>query len=140
MASAHLLLALALGAAAAPDAAVLPGVLEVLEPAGGCGGEPDTGLRTHVEGSRTTFEQDIWLSSREFLDPIDVLQVAREGTTLSATVNVHVAETEPGRPVPACIRPVNLRLHIEGLPPGAYPLQPRRAEPCRPPRGGSALR
>ena len=73
-----------------------------------------------MEGSRTTFEQDIWLSSREFLDPIDVLQVAREGTTLSATVNVHVAETEPGRPVPACIRPVNLRLHIEGLPPGDY--------------------
>ena len=78
--------------------------------------------------SRTTFEQDIWLSSREFLDPIDVLQVAREGTTLSATVNVHVAETEPGRPVPACIRPVNLRLHIEGLPPGDYTLQLRRAE------------
>lgn len=130
MASAHLLLALALGAApaaAAPDAAVLSGVLEVHERAGGCG-ESDTGLRTHVEGSRTTFEQDIWLSSREFLDPIDVLQVAREGTTLSATVNVHVAETEPGRPVPACIRPVNLRLHIEGLPPGDYTLQLRRAE------------
>lgn len=128
MASAHLLLALALGAAAAPDAAVLSGVLEVRERAGGCGGEADTGLRTHVEGSRTTFEQDIWLSSRESLDPIDVLQVAREGTTLSATVNVHVAETEPGRPVPACIRPVNLRLHIEGLPPGDYTLQLRRAE------------
>ena len=78
--------------------------------------------------SRTTFEQDIWLSSRESLDPIDVLQVAREGTTLSATVNVRVAETEPGRPVPACIRPVNLRLHIEGLPPGDYTLQLRRAE------------
>ena len=128
MASAHLLLALALGAAAAPDAAVLSGVLEVHERAGGCGGEADSGLRTHVEGSRTTFEQDIWLSSREFLDPIDVLHVAREGTTLSATVNVHVAETEPGRPVPACIRPVNLRLHIEGLPPGDYTLQLRRAE------------
>ena len=128
MASAHLLLALALGAAAAPDAAELSGVLEVDERAGGCGGEADTALRTHVEGSRTTFEQDIWLSSREFLDPIDVLQVAREGTTLSATVNVHVAETEPGRPVPACIRPVNLRLHIEGLPPGDYTLQLRRAE------------
>lgn len=128
MASAHLLLALALGAAAAPDAAVLSGVLEVRERAGGCGGEADTGLRTHVEGSRTTFEQDIWLSSRESLDPIDVLQVAREGTTLIATVNVHVAETEPGRPVPACIRPVNLRLHIEGLPPGDYTLQLRRAE------------
>ena len=91
-------------------------------------GRTDTGLRTHVEGSRTTFEQDIWLSSRESLDPIDVLQVAREGTTLSATVNVHVAETEPGRPVPAYIRPVNLRLHIEGLPPGDYTLQLRRAE------------
>lgn len=128
MASAHLLLALALGAAAAPDAAVLAGVLEVHERAGGCGGEADSGLRTHVEGSRTTFEQDIWLSSRESLDPINVLQVAREGTTLSATVNVHVAETEPGRPVPACIRPVNLRLHIEGLPPGDYTLQLRRAE------------
>ena len=128
MASAHLLLALALGAAAAPDAAVLSGVLEVRERAGGCGGEADTGLRTHVEGSRTTFEQDIWLSSRESLDPIDVLQVAREGTTLIATVNVHVAETEPGRPVPACIRPVNLRLHLEGLPPGDYTLQLRRAE------------
>ena len=128
MASAHLLLALALGAAAAPDAAVLSGVLEVRERAGGCGGEADTGLRTHVEGSRTTFEQDIWLSSRESLDLIDVLQVAREGTTLSATVNVQVAETEPGRPVPACIRPVNLRLHIEGLPPGDYTLQLRRAE------------
>ena len=128
MAFAHLLLALALGAAPAPDAAVLSGVLEVHERAGGCGGEADTGLRTHVEGSRTTFEQDIWLSSRESLDPIDVLQVAREGTTLSATVNVHVAETEPGRPVPACIRPVNLRLHIEGLPPGDYTLQLRRAE------------
>jgi hypothetical protein len=128
MASAHLLLALALGAAAAPDAAVLAGVLEVHERAGGCGGEADSGLRTHVEGSRTTFEQDIWLSSRESLDPIDVLQVAREGTTLIATVNVHVAETEPGRPDPACIRPVNLRLHIEGLPPGDYTLQLRRAE------------
>jgi hypothetical protein len=127
MAFADLLLALALGAApavAAPDA----GVLEVHERTGGCGGEADTALRTHVEGSRTTFEQDIWLSSRESLDPIDVLQVAREGTTLSATVNVHVAETEPGRPVPACIRPVNLRLHIEGLPPGDYTLQLRRAE------------
>lgn len=131
MAFADLLLALALGAApaaAAPDAAVLSGMLEVHERAGGCGGEADTALRTHVEGSRTTFEQDIWLSSRESLDPIDVLQVAREGTTLSATVNVHVAETEPGRPVPACIRPVNLRLHIEGLPPGDYTLQLRRAE------------
>ena len=50
MASAHLLLALALGAAAAPDAAVLSGVLEVHERAGGCGGEADSGLRTHVEG------------------------------------------------------------------------------------------
>ena len=107
---------------------MLSGVLEVHERAGGCGGEADSGLRTHVEGSRTTFEQDIWLSSRESLDPIDVLQVAREGTTLIATVNVHVAETEPGRPVPACIRPVNLRLHIEGLPPGDYTLQLRRAE------------
>ena len=38
-------------------------------------------------------------------------------------MNVHVAETEPGRPVPACIRPVNLRLHIEGLPPGDYTLR-----------------
>lgn len=43
-------------------------------------------------------------------------------------MNVHVAETEPGRPVPACIRPVNLRLHIEGLPPGDYTLQLKRAE------------
>ena len=128
MAFADLLLALALGAAAAPDAAMLSGVLEVHERAGGCGGEADTALRTHVEGSRTTFEQDIWLSSRESLDPIDVLQVAREGTTLIATVNVHVAETEPGRPVPACIRPVNLRVHLEGLPPGASPLPLRLAE------------
>lgn len=128
---ASLMLALLLGAtpaAATPDTATLSGLLEVHEHDGGCSGNANTGLRVQVEGTRTTFEQDVWLSVRESLDPMDILEVTREGSVLSATVNVHVAPIEPGRPVPACIRPVNVRLHIDGLPPGDYTLQLKRAE------------
>ena len=131
MALTSLLLALMLGAspvAATPDAALLSGLLEVHERDGGCSGDANTDLRVQVDGTRTTFEQDVWLSARESLDPMDVLEVKREGSVLSATVNVHVAPIEPGRPVPACIRPVNVRLHVDGLPPGDYTLQLKRAE------------
>ncbi len=128
---ASLMLALLLGAtpaAATPDTATLSGLLEVHEHDGGCSGSANTDLRVQVDGTRTTFEQDVWLSVRESLDPMDILEVTREGRVLSATVNVHVAPIEPGRPVPACIRPVNVRLHIDGLPPGDYTLQLKRAE------------
>ncbi|SDQ56309.1 hypothetical protein SAMN05428982_1601 [Pseudoxanthomonas sp. CF385] len=128
---ASLMLALLLGAspaAATPDTATLSGLLEVHERDGGCSGDANTDLRVQVDGTRTTFEQDVWLSVRESLDPMDILEITREGTALTATVNVHVAPIEPGRPVPACIRPVNVRLHIDGLPPGDYTLQLKRAE------------
>lgn len=128
---ASLMLTLLLGASPAaptPDTATLSGLLEVHEHDGGCSGNANTDLRVQVDGTRTTFEQDVWLSVRESLDPMDILEVTREGSVLSATVNVHVAPIEPGRPVPACIRPVNVRLHIDGLPPGGYTLQLKRAE------------
>lgn len=127
---ASLILALLLGATpeAAPETATLSGLLEVHEHDSGCSGSANTDLRVQVDGTRTTFEQDVWLSARESLDPMDVLEVKRDGSTLTATVNVHVAPIEPGRPVPACIRPVNVRLHIDGLPPGDYTLQLKRAE------------
>ena len=128
---ASLMLALLLGAspaAATPDTAKLSGLLEVHERDGGCSGNANTDLRVQVDGTRTTFEQDVWLSARESLDPMDILEVKREGSVLTATVNVHVAPVDPGRPVPACIRPVNVRLHIDGRPPGDYTLQLKRAE------------
>lgn len=126
---ASLMLALLLGATpgAAPETATLSGLLEVHEHDGGCSGSANTDLRVQVDGTRTTFEQDVWLSARESLDPMDILEVKREGSTLTATVNVHVAPIEPSRPVPACIRPVNVRLHIDGVPPGDYTLQLKRA-------------
>ncbi len=132
MAFAHLLLALMLGAspvAHAPDGVIFSGLLEVRERDGDCSEDANTALRTHVDGTRTTFEQDVWLSARESLDPMAILEVRREGLLLSATVNVHVAPIEPGRPAPACIRPVNIRLHVDDLPPGDYTLQLKRAEP-----------
>lgn len=132
MTFAGLLLALLLGDAptpAAPDSPVLPGLLEAHERRGCGGGDADTSLRTRFEGTQAIFEQDVWLSSRESLEPLNALEVTRDGDVLSAEVRVNVEPIEEGRPVPACIRPVRVILRVDGLPPGEYRLQLRKAGP-----------
>lgn len=131
MAFAGLLLALLLGDAAttpaAPAGPVLPGLLEAHERGGCGGGDADTSLRTRFEGTQAVFEQDVWLSARESLEPLNALEVTRDGDVLRAEVEVRVEPIEEGRPVPACIRPVRVVLRVDGVPPGEYRLDLRKA-------------
>ena len=106
----------------------LPGWLEAHE-RDGCGSEADETLRTRFDGAQAVFEQDVWLSSRESLEPMNAVEVVREGDLLSAEVDVQVQPVEEGRPVPACIRAVHVVLRVDGLPPGDYRLQLRKATP-----------
>ena len=95
----------------------------------GCGGDADETLRTRFDGAQAVFEQDVWLSSRESLEPLNAVEVVREGDLLSAEVDVQVQSVEEGRPVPACVRAVHVVLRVDGLPPGDYRLQLRKATP-----------
>lgn len=95
----------------------------------GCGGDADETLRTRFDGAQAVFEQDVWLSSRESLEPLNAVEVVRDGDLLSAEVDVQVQPVEEGRPVPACIRAVHVVLRVDGLPPGDYRLQLRKATP-----------
>lgn len=95
----------------------------------GCGGDADETLRIRFDGAQAVLEQDVWLSSRESLEPLNAVEVVREGDLLSAEVDVQVQPVEEGRPVPACIRAVHVVLRVDGLPPGDYRLQLRKATP-----------
>ena len=95
----------------------------------GCGGDADEILRIRFDGAQAVLEQDVWLSSRESLEPLYAVEVVREGDLLSAEVDVQVQPVEEGRPVPACIRAVHVVLRVDGLPPGDYRLQLRKATP-----------
>lgn len=115
-------------AAAAPSSAALTGWLEAHE-RGGCGsGDADGTVRTRFEGTQAIFEQDVWLSSRESLEPLNAVAIERTGDLL-AEVAVHVEPVVEGRPVPACIRPVHVILRVDGLAEGDYRVQLRKASP-----------
>lgn len=116
------------GEPAAP-LSTLTGWLEAHERGGCGGGDVDETLRTRFEGSQAIFEQDVWLSSRESLEPMNAVDVVRDGDLLSAEVDVQVQPIEEDRPVPACIRAVRIVLRVDGLPAGDYRLQLRKAQP-----------
>ena len=107
----------------------LTGWLEAHERGGCGGGDVDETLRTRFEGSQAILEQDVWLSSRESLEPMNAVDVVRDGDLLSAEVDVQVQPIEEDRPVPACIRAVHIVLRVDGLPAGDYRLQLRKAQP-----------
>lgn len=124
-----LVAALSLDGEPAATLPTLSGWLEAHE-RDGCGsGDVDETLRTRFEGLQAIFEQDVWLSSRESLEPMNTVEVVRDGDLLSAEVGVQVQPIEQGRPVPACIRAVHIVLRVDGLPAGDYRLQLRKAQP-----------
>ncbi len=119
----------ATSAAAPAPSAALTGWLEAHE-RDGCGsGGADGTLRTRFEGTQAIFEQDVWLSSREWLEPLNTVGIEREGDTLFAQVPVHVEPVVDGQPVPACIRAVHVILRVDGLAEGDYQVLLRRASP-----------
>lgn len=112
---------------AMPEAPPLSATLEAHERGCGGDGEADTALRTRFEDGVAIFEQDIWLSLRQSIEPMNPVHVSRDGDTLTAVVDVQVAAVEPGHPVPACIRPIHVVLKVPGLAPGDYQLNLQRA-------------
>ncbi|MEP6907229.1 MAG: hypothetical protein ABI858_04505 [Pseudoxanthomonas sp.] len=106
----------------ASTTSVLPALLVVHESDGCSAGDGSDALVSEFDGDLAIFRQRIWLTLRESVTQGGVL-VTREGRHLRAEVDTVVAPVEPGVPVPACIRPVELVLSVPGLPKDEYEVQ-----------------